>query len=97
MRLLEDDMTETTLSKLRANLKKYCDRAVSDREPIRVRRRKGEDLVLVAAEEFESLEETAHLLSSPRNAARLLKALTRARRGSTRPSRLKTLREDLGL
>jgi antitoxin YefM len=90
-------MTVTTLSQLRANLKKFCDRAVSDREPIRVRRRKGEDLVLLAAHEFESLKETAHLLSSPRNATRLLKALKRAQRGATRPSPVKTLREDLGL
>ena len=90
-------MTETTLSQLRANLKKFCDRVVSDREPILVRRRNGEDLVLLAADEFESLSETAHLLSSPRNAARLQKALARARRGSTRPSRLKALREELGL
>jgi len=90
-------MTETTLSQLRANLKKFCDLAASDREPIRVRRRKGEDLILLAADEFESLRETAHLLSSPRNAARLLRALLRARRGSTRPSRLKALREGLGL
>ena len=90
-------MTETSLSKLRANLKTFCDRAVADREPVRVRRRRGEDVVLVAADEFESLQETAHLLSSPKNAARLLVALGRARRGVTKPTTLSKLREAIGL
>ncbi|MCP9818173.1 hypothetical protein KBZ18_01540 [Synechococcus sp. Cruz-9H2] len=44
-----------------------------------MRRRKGGDLALVAADELEGLLETAHLLRSPRNAERLLSALERAR------------------
>lgn len=35
-------------------------------------------MALIAAEELEGLLETAHLLRSPRNAARLLSALERA-------------------
>jgi len=88
---------ETTFSKLRANLKNYCDQAVADREPIRVRRRKGEDIVLLSADEYESLAETAHLLSSPENAARLLAALARARRGKIKPLPLVELRAALGI
>src|SRR5262249_47254932 len=90
-------MPETTFSQLRARLKDFCDRTVADREPIRIRRRKGQDVVLLAFDEFESLQETAHLLSSPRNAERLLRALARARRGSTKPSRLEKLREAHGI
>ncbi len=85
-------MTETSFSNLRQNLKAFCDRAVQDREPVRVRRRRGEDVVLLAAEEFESLSEAAHLLASPRNAQRLLSALARARKGTTRPSSVEKLR-----
>jgi antitoxin YefM len=70
---------ETTFSELRAHLKNFCDRAVADRQPIRVRRRNGADVVLLAAVEYDSLVETTHLLSSPANAARLLAALARAR------------------
>jgi antitoxin YefM len=73
---------ETTFSKLRGKLKTYCDQAVADRTPIRVRRRNGGDVVLLAADEYDSLAETAHLLSSPQNAARLFEALARARRRS---------------
>ena len=88
---------EATFSKLRAQLKSYCDQAVANREPIRVRRRNGEDVVLLAADEYDSLAETAHLLSSPKNAARLLAALTRARRGSVKPLTLEELRAGLGI
>jgi antitoxin YefM len=88
---------ETTFSKLRGNLKTYCDKAVANREPIRVRRRNGEDVVLLSADEYDSLAEAAHLLSSPQNAARLLAALARARRGTIKPLPLEELRAALGI
>jgi antitoxin YefM len=56
-----------------------------------VRRRNGGDVALVAADELEGLLETAHLLRSPRNAARLLSALERARGESLPTLRLKDL------
>ena len=90
-------MVETSLSKLRGRLKSFCDQAVADREPIRVRRRTGEDVVLLAADEYDSLAETIHLLSSPRNAARLLASLAEARRGKGKPMTLKDLRAALRL
>ena len=88
---------ETTLSQLRGKLKSYCDQAVANRQAIRIRRRKGGDVVLLAAEEFDSLAETAHLLSSPANAARLLAALARARRNKIKPMTVEELRAALGI
>jgi antitoxin YefM len=88
---------ETTFSQLRGNLKNYCEQAVANREAIRVRRRSGRDVVLVAADEYDSLAETAHLLASPRNAARLLGALARARKKSVKPMTVEELRAALGL
>lgn len=70
---------ETTYSQAREQLKSLMDRAVADREVIVVRRRAGGDVAMIAADELESLIETAHLLRSPRNAERLLTALARAR------------------
>lgn len=90
-------MIETTFSQLRAHLKGYCEEAVANREPIRVRRRQGGDVVLLAADEYDSLAETAHLLSSPRNAARLLEALARARQDKVKPMTVEELRAALGL
>jgi antitoxin YefM len=44
-----------------------------------------------------SLEETAHLLRSPRNAQRLLTALRRANRQAGKPSSVDDLRREIGL
>ena len=70
---------ETTYTAARANLAKLLDATVEDREIVLIRRRGAEDVALIAADELESLLETAHLLRSPRNAERLLTALQRAR------------------
>lgn len=70
---------ETTYSQAREQLKSLMDRAVDDREVILVRRRSGGDVAMIAADELESLIETAHLLRSAKNAERLLSALARAR------------------
>ena len=68
---------------------------VDDREVVLVRRRKGGDVAMVAAEELEGLLETVHLLRSPRNAARLIKALERAQSDSLPPLRLVDLEAQL--
>ena len=82
---------ETTYSKAREGLKGLMDRAVQDREVVMVRRRKGGDVALVAADELAGLLETAHLLRSPANAERLLTALSRAREQSLGPINLTDL------
>jgi antitoxin YefM len=70
---------ETTYSQARNQLKALMDRAVDDREIVVVRRRSGGAVAMIAADELESLTETAHLLRSPKNAERMLSALARAR------------------
>ena len=62
-----------------------------------IRRRGGEDVALIAADELESLLETAHLLRSPKNAERLLSALQRARSRTEAPQHLDELRKEMGL
>jgi toxin YoeB len=88
---------ETTYTAARANLAKLLDSAVEDREIVLIRRRGAESVALIAAEELESLLETAHLLRSPRNAERLLSALQRARARTLSPERVEDLRAELGL
>jgi antitoxin YefM len=87
---------ETTYSQAREQLKSLMDRAVEDREVIVVRRRAGGDVALIAADELESLVETAHLLRSSKNAERLLTALTRARSQSLEPISLTDLQQRVG-
>ena len=72
--------------------------AVEDSRDVAVIQRRGhEDMALIPADELASLRETAYLLRSPQNAARLLAALTRGRRGGTRAQDLAALRHELGL
>jgi len=89
---------EVTYSQARQSLKSLMDHAVQDRDIVRVRRRQGGDVALIAAEELESLLETAHLLRSPRNAQRLLQALNRSQANVDLPSvDLDNLEADLSL
>jgi antitoxin YefM len=89
--------TETTYTQARANLKALLDEATDSREPVIIRRRGGDDVALIAVDELRSLIESAHLLRSPANAERLLRALARAAKGIGRPQSLDKLRRDLGL
>jgi len=89
--------TEITYTQARANLKALLDEASEGREPVIIHRRGGEDVALIAVDELRSLIEMAHLLRSPKNAARLLRALDRAKKGKTRPQSIAKLRRDVGL
>lgn len=88
---------ETTYSQAREQLKTLMDRAVDDREIVVVRRRSGDAVALIAADELQSLMETAHLLRSPKNAERLLAALARARAGEVSPMSVEALPVRVGL
>ena len=90
-------MTETTYTQARANLKALLDEASDSREIVIIRRRDGNDVALIAADELRSLIETAHLLRSPKNAECLLRALARAQQRKGRPQTLAKLRRDVGL
>ena len=57
------------------------DKTVSTREPVVVSRRGTESIVMLPLDEWEGLQETAHLLRSPANAERLLAALKRLDNG----------------
>lgn len=87
----------TTYTDARARLKALCDEVASSREPVIIKRRNGEDVALVSAEELSSLLETAHLLRSPKNAERLLAALRRAQSGTLPPASVDELRRRIGL
>ncbi|MBK7918039.1 MAG: type II toxin-antitoxin system prevent-host-death family antitoxin [Caldilineaceae bacterium] len=90
-------MLTTTYTSARTNLAQFLDRVTQDREPILIQRRGHEDVVIISADELNSLLETAHLLRSPKNAERLLTALERARSGSEAPQSLEAFKDEIGL
>ena len=88
---------QTTYSNARENLASLLEQVTEDREIVVISRRGYDDVALVAVSELASLLETAHLLRSPKNAQRLLKALRRAQARTLKPQPLEKLRRDLGL
>ena len=66
---------QTTYTKARENLASLLDQVVNEREIIIIERRNKPNVALIAEDELTSLKETAYLLRSPQNAARLLNAL----------------------
>ncbi len=75
-----------TFSNARNNLKAVMDRVVADRAPVKITRQKAEGVVMISESDWESIEETLYLLSSPRNAARLAESIAEldAGRGQVR-------------
>ena len=68
-------MDITTLTDFRQNMKAYFEQVLRMRKPLFIKRPKGNDMVLISKSEYNSMQETFHLLSSPKNAERLLKAI----------------------
>jgi antitoxin YefM len=58
-------------TRLRNELARVLDKVNEDRSAVIITRRRGKPAVLMSMDEYSSLQETAHLLRSPRNAARL--------------------------
>ena len=74
-------MEITTYSKFRQNLKSFLDNILNDRSVLYVTRSKGEDVVVLAKSEYESMQETLYLLSNPKNAERLQQGIKEFKEG----------------
>ena len=57
-------MHELSVNKFRANLKSYVDQAISEHEPIKVRRRAGRAFIVLSAEDWEQEQETLYVLQN---------------------------------
>lgn len=74
-------MKTISFTESRARYAQTLDAVVDDREEVVVTRAGHEPVVIVSLSEYESLKETAYLLRSPRNAARLLRSIDRLESG----------------
>ncbi len=74
-------MEITTYSNFRQNLKGFLDLVFSARAPLFVTRTKGDDVVVLSKTDYESMQETIHLLSSPKNSERIAIALDEYKQG----------------
>ena len=57
-------MRETTVHKFRAHLKDEVDGVIRDHEPLRIKRRNGEDFVVISSEDWEQEQETLYVLQN---------------------------------
>ena len=74
-------MKAISYTEARANLAKTMDAVEDDCEPVIITRGRGKSCVLMSLEQYESMDETAYLLSSPVNARRLMEAMAEFERG----------------
>jgi antitoxin YefM len=81
-------MGHVTFTELRQHMASYFDRVAEDREPLVVTRGGKGNVVVMSEAEFAGWQETVHLLSSPKNAERLVAALHQARAGGTKEQAL---------
>jgi antitoxin YefM len=61
-------------TRLRNELARVLDKVNEDQSAVVITRRRGKPAVLMSMDEYAALQETAYLLRSPRNAARLREA-----------------------
>ncbi len=61
----------TARNNLASTMKKVCD----DHDPIIVTRKNNEAVIMMSLEDYESLNETAYLMQSPKNAKRLIESV----------------------
>ena len=68
-------MNSITYSNARTNLAQTIEQVCEDHNPIIITKKSEQSVVMISLEDYESLEETAYLLKSPRNALRLLESI----------------------
>jgi antitoxin YefM len=82
-------MKAITYTSARQNLASTMDRVCEDCAPVTITRTgKQQAVVMLSLDEYDQLEETAHLLRSPANARRLLGAIENLYKGRGRERKL---------
>jgi antitoxin YefM len=81
-------MKAITYTAAREGLASAMDRVCRDRAPIVITRNRDQAVVMMSLDDYEELEETAHLLRSPANARRLLAAIHALEAGKGKAKRI---------
>ena len=74
-------MKALSYSSARANLAQTMKNICDDHEPVVITRKNERSVVMLSLEDFESLEETAYLLRSPKNMKRLIESISQLEDG----------------
>lgn len=90
-------MIYKTIQETTSHLNEIFSQVIDDQEIVIVNRQENKDVAIIAADELNSLLETAHLLRSPKNAQRLLTALNRAKNRQGEIQTLAQLKQEIGI
>ena len=74
-------MIAANYSEFRTGLKKYLDCVEGDNETLIIKRKSGKGTVMISLDEYNSIMETLHLLSSKKNADRLYESIKQMKAG----------------
>jgi antitoxin YefM len=77
-------MKAITYTAAREGLASTMDAVCRDRSPVIITRNRDQSVVMLSLDDYEQMEETAHLLRSPANARRLLSAVVSLQKGKGR-------------
>jgi len=75
-------MMAANYSEFRTSLKKYLDDVENNNDTLIIKRGTGKGTVLISMEEYNSMMETIHLLSSKANADRLYESIRQIKAGT---------------
>jgi len=81
-------MNILTFSEARASLKTVMDNVCKDHTPTVVSRVSGEHIVMMSLADFNSMQETMYLLSSPANANHLMESIAQLKAGKAQSREL---------
>ncbi len=76
-------MIAANYSEFRTKLKMYLDNVEDNNETIIIKRKTGKGAVMISLDEYNSIIETVHLLSSKANADRLYESINQMKNGET--------------
>ncbi|MGD9555607.1 MAG: type II toxin-antitoxin system Phd/YefM family antitoxin [Mangrovibacterium sp.] len=74
-------MIAANYTEFRVKLKKYLDSVEENNETLIIKRGTGKGTVLISLDEYNSIMETVHLLSSKANADRLYESIKQMKEG----------------
>lgn len=80
---MRTEMIAANYTEFRTRLKKFLDTVESDNETLIIKRGSGKGTVMISLDEYNSIMETVHLLSSKSNADRLYESIKQMKSGNT--------------
>lgn len=74
-------MIAANFTEFRTELKKFLDKVENNNETLIIKRNSGKGTVMISLDEYNSIMETVHLLSSKANADRLYESIQQMKTG----------------